>query len=120
MTHVPAWRAALTARCPECGKGRMFVGYLRLAERCADCGADFRVADAGDGPAVFAMLLVGAMVVPVAVMLEFAFQMPPLLIVAITSSLAVGLSLLLLRPLKALLFALQWKHKAAESRFPGD
>jgi len=98
----------------------MFAGYLRLADRCAACGSDFRIADAGDGSAVFVMFIVGAVIVPLAVVLEFALKWPPLLVVAITATLAVGLSLLLLRPMKALLFALQWRHKAAESRFGGD
>jgi uncharacterized protein (DUF983 family) len=98
----------------------MFAGYLRLADRCTACGSDFRIADAGDGPAVFVMFIVGAVVVPLAVILEFAFKVAPLLVVAITAVLAIGLSMLLLRPMKALMFALQWKHKAAESRFGGE
>jgi uncharacterized protein (DUF983 family) len=98
----------------------MYAGWLRLSDKCEKCGADFRIADAGDGPAVFVMFIVGAMVVPLAFVLEFGFRMAPLLVVAITAVLAVGLSLLLLRPMKALLFALQWKYKAAEARLKQD
>ena len=54
----------LRLRCPQCGKGRLFQSYLKFAPTCSACGADFRIADAGDGPAVFVMFLVGAIVVP--------------------------------------------------------
>src|SRR3546814_4506734 len=44
--------AGLACRCPRCGKGRLFSGILKIAERCNACGLDLRKQDAGDGPAV--------------------------------------------------------------------
>ena len=48
------WRG----RCPRCGEGRLFDGFLTVAPRCANCGLDFSFADSGDGPAVFIMMIV--------------------------------------------------------------
>ena len=93
----------------------MFSGYLKFAERCRACGADFTKADAGDGPAVFIILIVGAIVTPLLIVLQFGFDLPGWVALAITLVAAVALCLALLPPFKAILFALQWKHKASEA-----
>ena len=93
----------------------MFSGYLRLRERCSVCGADFRAADAGDGPAVFVILIVGAIVAPLLFILQFALHLPDWLSLTLTLLAAIALCLALLPPFKATLFALQWKHKAREA-----
>jgi uncharacterized protein (DUF983 family) len=107
-------------RCPQCGQGKVFQGYLKLATRCSVCGADFAKADAGDGPAVFVVLIVGAIVTPLLFVLQFAFAMAWWLAALITMAAAIGLCLALLPPFKATLFALQWKHKASEARFDDE
>ncbi len=104
--------AGLTLRCPECGKGPVFQGYLRLCDKCRVCGADYARADAGDGPAVFVMLLVGAIVAPLLIILQVGLDMSDTMAIAIAMVTAVVLCLAFLPPFKSLLFALQWKHKA--------
>jgi uncharacterized protein (DUF983 family) len=113
------WVAGLRQRCPQCGEGSVFAGYLRFRDACPVCGADFRVADAGDGPAVFVILIAGAIVAPLLLILQFALRLPGWLALALTMAAAVALCLALLPPFKATLFALQWKHKAREAA-PGD
>ncbi len=93
----------------------MFSSYLRLRENCPVCGADFRSADAGDGPAVFVVLIVGAIVAPLLFVLQFGLHLPDWMSLALTLIAAVALCLALLAPFKATLFALQWKHKAREA-----
>lgn len=107
--------AGLRLRCPQCGEGEVFAGYLRLREACRACGADFKAADAGDGPAVFVILVVGAIVAPLLIILQNATVLPDWLALTITLIAAVVLCLALLPPFKATLFALQWKHKAREA-----
>jgi uncharacterized protein (DUF983 family) len=109
------WAAGLRLRCPECGKGPVFAGYLKFQDKCPACGANFRAADAGDGPAVFIILIVGAIVTPLLIVLQFGLHLPSLVALALTLIAAVGLCLALLPPFKATLFALQWKHKASEA-----
>lgn len=116
MTARPsAWAAGLRLRCPQCGKGEVFQGYLKFRDHCRACGADFRAADAGDGPAVFVILIVGAIVAPLLFILQFGLDLPGWLALALTMAAAIGLCLALLPPFKSVLFALQWKHKAREA-----
>jgi uncharacterized protein (DUF983 family) len=110
-----AFAAGLRLRCPECGKGDVFKGYLKLAPRCAVCGADFARADSGDGPAVFVILIVGAIVAPLLIVFQFALHLPGWLALTLTLGAAIALCLAFLPPFKAVLFALQWKHKASEA-----
>ena len=111
----PAWAAGLQLRCPECGKGEVFQGYLKFRDNCRVCGADFKAADAGDGPAVFVILIVGAIVAPLLIILQFGLRLPGWLALTLTMVAAVALCLALLPPFKSLLFAFQWKHKAREA-----
>lgn len=108
--------AGLKGRCPNCGKGKLFERYLKLAPRCPICGADFSMADTGDGAAVFVMFLVGAIVVPMAFILQFAARAPSWLTISATLLATIVLSLVCLPPFKATLFTLQWVHKAEEGR----
>ncbi len=94
----------------------MFSGFLKLKPSCDHCGTDFTSADVGDGASVFVMLIVGAIVVPLLLIVELA-AMPPFWVHAVIwPPVASGLMLLLLRPFKATLFALQFKHDAHEAR----
>ena len=104
------------SRCPRCGKGRLFKGFLELVEKCDRCGLSYDFANSGDGPAVFVILIAGFIVTGAALFIEVAYQ-PPLWVHALLwlpSGLA--LPLLLLRPFKATLVALQYKYRAEEGR----
>ena len=112
----PALSTGLRCACPRCGRGRLFGGYLTLKPACEVCGLDFAFADSGDGPAFFVMSLVGILVVLCAMIVEFRYE-PALWVHAVLwIPLTFGLSLLLVRPAKGLLIALQYQHKAQEGR----
>lgn len=100
----------LACRCPRCGRGRLFAGYLTLAETCDACGLPLKAADSGDGPAVFVMFIVLALAVPFVFALWVWFDLPPLVIMALATILILGGSLGLLRPAKGILIALQYRH----------
>lgn len=108
--------AGLTGRCPRCGQGKMFAGFLTPRAQCDVCHLDFAFADAGDGPAVFVIMLAGFVVVGLALVVEFAYQPPLWLHALLWVPLILAVTLLPLRPLKGLLIALQYHHKAAEGR----
>ena len=74
-TELPIGRG-LRGRCPACGQGRLFQGFLSLRPACEHCGLDYDFADAGDGPAVFVILIGGAIVVFAALMTEVVYQPP--------------------------------------------
>ena len=70
-TKLTPIRTGLACRCPRCGQGRLFQGFLNLRPRCDNCGLDYAFADAGDGPAVFIILIAGFIVVGCALIVEF-------------------------------------------------
>jgi uncharacterized protein (DUF983 family) len=94
----------------------VFRGFLTFKERCEACGADLTIADAGDGPAFFVMFAALIVIVPSAMFFEFRLRPPGWVHILIWPPVTLALCLWLLRPVKALLFALQWKHKAGEAR----
>lgn len=108
--------AGLACRCPNCGRGRLFKGFLKVRERCEACGFDLKAADSGDGPAVFIILVVGFLVGFAALFTEMTYRPPIWLHLVIWLPLATVLCLGLLRPFKATLVALQFHHRAAEHR----
>ena len=112
--------AGLAGRCPACGRGKLFSGYLTLAPRCNVCGLDYSFAEAGDGPAVFVILITGFIVVGAALFVEMAYAPPYWLHALIWGPLAILLPLLLLRSFKGALIALQYKHKAEEGRLASE
>ncbi len=106
----------LRGRCPRCGKGRLFQGFLQLRPRCENCGLDFDFADAGDGPAVFVILIGGAIVVGAALITEVVYQPPYWLHAMLWLPLILLVTLAPLRPIKGLMIALQYHHRAQEGR----
>ncbi len=108
--------AGLTCRCPRCGKGKLFAGFLELKPRCEQCGLDYAFIDAGDGPAVFIIMIAGFIVVGAALAVEIKYQPPFWVHAMLWLPLIAATTLLPLRPMKALLIALQYHHKAAEGQ----
>lgn len=94
----------------------MFDGYIKLKPVCLSCGLDYAMFDAGDGPAVFGILIVGAIVAGLALYVEFTYSPPYWLHAVLWIPLIVILSLLFLRLSKSTLLVLQYKHKAGEGR----
>ena len=106
--------SGLRGRRPRCGKGQLFDGYIKVRDRCGRCGLDYRFADAGDGPAVFVILLIGFLVVGLALWAELSYGPPLWLHLLIWIPLAVFLCLAGLRALKGVLINLQYRHNAHE------
>lgn len=107
----------LAGRCPRCRKGSLFSGFLGLRKQCDNCGLDYSFADAGDGPAIFVILIAGFIVVGAALIVEVVYQPPFWLHAVLWGPLILIVTLLPLRLIKGLLIALQYHHAAAEGRF---
>jgi uncharacterized protein (DUF983 family) len=108
---VPWLRAALTCRCPRCGRGRLFDGLLSVRAACEVCGLDLSAQDAGDGPAVFVILILGLIVVALAAIVEIEFSPPIWVHLVMWTPFILGGSIAMLRPFKAGLIALQYRHR---------
>jgi uncharacterized protein (DUF983 family) len=107
--------AGLACRCPACGEGALFDGFLKVSRRCEGCGLDLAAADSGDGPAVFIVLIVGVIVCFSALFTEIAFHPPVWLHLVIWLPLATILTLALIRPFKGVMLAMQFHHRASEA-----
>ncbi|MDR6290548.1 uncharacterized protein (DUF983 family) [Inquilinus ginsengisoli] len=106
----------IRARCPRCGQGHLFRGFLTLAPSCEVCGLDYSFADPADGPAFFVISIVSFPVIAFAAWLELTYS-PPIWVHLLTSApLLIGGCLALLRPLKGWLVAAQYINKAGEAR----
>lgn len=110
----------LKGRCPRCGQGRLFSGYLTPADGCKNCGLDYAFADSGDGPAVFVILIIGFVVVGLALWMEVSYSPPMWLHLILWIPLTLILCLSLLRWIKGVLIALQFRHKAQEGRLDSE
>jgi uncharacterized protein (DUF983 family) len=106
----------LACRCPRCGNGKVFAGFLSLRPSCSECGLDYAFIDAGDGPAVFIILIAGFVVVFCALIVEVMYQPPFWVHALLWVPLILLTTLAPLRPMKSLLIALQFHHKAELGR----
>jgi uncharacterized protein (DUF983 family) len=113
------WRG-IVGRCPGCGQGKLFNGYLTLAPACSSCGLSYGFADTGDGAAVFVILVAGFLLVGGALIVEVLYTPPYWLHAVLWGPLAILVPLALLRPFKGALLALQFKHKAQEGRLASE
>ncbi len=113
---VPFMQAALPCRCPRCGQGRLFRGLLDIARSCAACGLDLTGQDAGDGPAVAAIFLLGALTVVGAFLVEFRLEPPFWVHLVLWPAVLVPASVVTMRIAKAALIWAQWRHRAGQPR----
>lgn len=115
-TEQSAFAVGIAGRCPRCGEGALFDGFLKTKASCRACGLDYAFADSGDGPAVFIILIVGFIVGAAFLAVELTYQPPYWVHAVLWLPLILILSLGFLRPMKGIMIALQFKNKAAEGR----
>lgn len=104
----------LRGRCPRCGNGHLFTGFLDVAESCDRCGLSLSNHDAGDGPAVFGIFILGFGVTGLAAAVEYLFSPPLWVHVVLWFPITIGGAVALLRPLKGLTIALQYRYRAVD------
>ena len=109
------WRGLARAAARAAAKA-LFQGFLRLRPRCEHCGLDFSFADSADGPAFFVMFFAGFIVAGSALAVEMLYPPPYWVHALLWAPLILITTLVPLRPMKGLLIALQYHHKAAEGR----
>ena len=107
---VSVLATALRCRCPRCGQGRLYSGLLTVVPLCGVCGLDLAAQDAGDGPAVFVILILGAVVVGLAFWVEVEFAPPLWVHLVLWTPVIIGGAIAMLRILKAWLIAMQYRH----------
>ena len=117
---IAPYKTGPFGRCPRCGEGHIFSGFLKIGARCEICGLDFSYAEPADGPAFFVQMVTCVPAVIFTLVLEIAAS-PPLWVHFVTSlPLLLLTTILPLRPLKGWLVASQFFFKAREARLVTD
>lgn len=106
-----ALRRGLAGRCPNCGEGKLFCAFLKVANQCSACGQDFTPHRADDLPAYLVIIIVGHIVVPGILWIETEYAPPVALQLAIYLPFTLIASLLLLQPVKGAVVGLQWAFR---------
>lgn len=111
---APFLGVALRGRCPRCGEGPLFRGLLDVAPACTACGLDLSRHDAGDGPAVGAIFLLGALTVTGAFLVEFRLEPPFWVHLLLWPAVLIPGAVVTMRVAKAALVWLQWRHRQGD------
>lgn len=114
---LSALKTGLRCRCPRCGEGPLYDGYLKIAPSCSKCGLSYSFADPADGPAFFVMSLVGTVGMALFMLFEFTLHPPIWVHFVFTFPAMAAMCMAILRPFKAWMVAAQYRHKALEARF---
>ncbi|HWJ75595.1 MAG TPA: DUF983 domain-containing protein [Kaistia sp.] len=109
-------RTGIRCRCPRCGEGRLFNGFLTLKPACEVCGLDYSFADPADGPAFFVICFGCIPSVVLGLWIETAFSAPYWVHLFTTLPFTLATCIPPLRPLKGWLIASQYYYKAEEGR----
>jgi uncharacterized protein (DUF983 family) len=112
----PLLIAAARGDCPRCGAATLFDGAVRFAPSCRACGLDLGQFNVGDGPAAFLTLIVGAVVVALALILELKVHPPLWLQIMIWTPFTVVAVIGALRLAKGALLILEYRNKAREGQ----
>ncbi len=107
----PAMWRGLKRKCPNCGQGSLFAGYLKTADSCSHCGQDFTAHRADDGPAYLTILVVGHIIGFAMHFIWSAYRPDPLTMALVLTAGSVALSLWLLPRLKGMIIAIQWAKR---------
>ena len=114
-TKESVWSIGVKGRCPRCGEGRLFHQVLNVKERCDKCGLSYGFADAGDGPSIFVLFLLGAIMVGAALFVELNYGPPLWLHAVLWAPVTMILAIVMLRPMKGVLIAAQYRNKAEQA-----
>ena len=108
-------KAALFGLCPQCGHKTLFAGLGQFADTCANCELDFSSYNVGDGPAALLTLVIGALIIILALVVDSAFRPPFWVHVIIWVPFTAALTIITLRMAKAALLAAEHHNRAREA-----
>ncbi|MEQ8442515.1 MAG: DUF983 domain-containing protein [Alphaproteobacteria bacterium] len=112
---LSAWQTGFRGRCPRCGDGKLYSGFLKVGAKCGFCGLDFSFENAGDGAVPFLILLIGGIGVGLGAWVMLAFGTAVWVPIAIAVPVCILLTLVLLPKVKGLLIALQYLNSAGDT-----
>ncbi|WP_321395423.1 DUF983 domain-containing protein [Emcibacter sp.] len=105
---MAAIKKGLRRKCPCCGQGRAFAGYLKLSEECSVCNTALGEIRADDFPPYLTIFIVGHLVVPALLYVEATWHPETWVQMTLWPIVALMLSLTLLPLLKGGVVGLMW------------
>jgi uncharacterized protein (DUF983 family) len=109
----PALLRGIAGRCPRCGQGRMFRGYIKVEPTCGTCSLDLAAFRSDDAPPYFTILIVGHIVLPMILAMEHWVELPMGLLIGGWVTFTLALTLGLLPRVKGAVIAVQWATRSA-------
>lgn len=107
----PALLRGWRRKCPNCGKGELLKGYLKVNDTCTVCREELHHHRADDGPAYLTILIVGHIIMPLLHIVFVHYRPDPLTLLTIFAVGSVALSLYLLPRLKGAVIGFQWARQ---------
>src|SRR6202012_4672210 len=105
----------LKRRCPNCGEGALYAGYLTVQSPCTVCGNDNGQYRADDAGPYFTILIVGHIVVGPLLFFPFIWKSPIWLVLGTTLPLVAVLTLVLLPVVKGAVIGVQWPRASRKA-----
>ena len=109
-------RRGFQRKCPNCGDGHLFAGYLKVAPVCAHCGQDNGRYRADDGPAYLTVLLIGHILVAPALVFPIIWEADPMIVVPIALVTVAAATLALLGCIKGAWIGMMWANGSDQTR----
>jgi uncharacterized protein (DUF983 family) len=108
---MPAIMRGLGSKCPNCGQGRLFRGFLKTVDTCEVCSEELHHHRADDLPPYLAILIVGHLLIGIMIELDMVFHISPMNYLMIMVPLGIVLPLAMLQPLKGMVVGIQWAKR---------
>ena len=110
-SNKEAMRRGLLARCPHCGEGKLFDGYLTVIQKCSSCEEPLGLYRAADAPAFITMSIIGLVLIPVLGFGFVAFRADPLTLALVVTAIVGALTLVVLRLVKGAFVGFLWAQR---------
>ncbi|MBS0333549.1 MAG: DUF983 domain-containing protein [Proteobacteria bacterium] len=110
------FKRGLARRCPNCGEGHLFRGYLKVDPVCEACGHDNGAYRADDGPTYFTVLIVGHLLIAPLLAIPFVWRGDPLIVLPIALTFVGAATLALLAFVKGAFIGVQWGTRATATQ----
>ena len=116
----PGLSRGFGGHCPNCGRGKLFRAYLKVASPCADCGHDNLQYPSDDAPPYFTILIIGHIVITPLVVIPAIWTYPAWAVLSVTLPVVAAMTLWLLPRVKGAVVGVQWAIKRNEGAVPGQ
>lgn len=110
----PAIRRGLTGRCPNCGTGSLFAGFIEQQERCDTCGEHLGRDEVDLLVPFIVVMIVAHVLILVMLVMELSGSASPLVYLLVLVPLSIIVPLAMIRPVKGAVIGMQWARQLSD------